>query len=253
MILGIRPPVSAGVHQCHHSKHNERAEGDQHVPSGAIGVVLELVVRRSSRSRSIDALATCLFFGSTHRTEVKIRAAKEEHQQKREDSVEIPRNRGHKGPKFAFKGTGILKRRTHSCRPGRNRRNDAHRSCRAVDDVGELGATDLVGIRNRTHDGADSEAIEVVVNEDGDPQASRCSQRRTTSADDFRRRLAVGHRTARQADQVNQRTQQRAEDKNIEVHFFGHHRKGRFKRTHDNVGVGAHRIDERTRENAHQK
>ena len=42
-----------------------------------------------------------------------------------------------------------------------------------------------------------------------------------------------------------------AEDKNIEVHFFGHHREGRFKRTHDNVGVGAHRIDERTRENAH--
>ena len=43
------------------------------------------------------------------------------------------------------------------------------------------------------------------------------------------------------------------EDKIIEVHFLGHHRVGRFKRTHDNVGVGAHRIDERTRENAHQK
>ena len=163
MILGIRPPVSAGVHQCQHSKHNERAERDQHVPSGAIGVVLELVVRRSSGSRSIDALATCLFFGATHRTEVKIRAAKEKHQQKRENGVEIPRNRGYKGPKFAFKGTGILERRTHSCRPGRNRRNDADWRGGCINDIRQLGAGNLVLVGNRAHDGADGQAVEVVV------------------------------------------------------------------------------------------
>ena len=45
-------------------------------------------------------------------------------------------------------------------------RDDAHRSGRRVDDVGELRTGDVVAVADRTHHRAHREAVEVVVDED---------------------------------------------------------------------------------------
>ena len=50
--------------------------------------------------------------------------------------------------------------------PGRNRRNDTNGSCHGVDDIGKLSAGNAIRIGNRTHNGADRETIEIVINKD---------------------------------------------------------------------------------------
>ena len=50
--------------------------------------------------------------------------------------------------------------------PGRNGGDHADGGSGGVDDVGQLGAGDVVGLGDRTHHGADGQAVKVVVNED---------------------------------------------------------------------------------------
>ena len=54
--------------------------------------------------------------------------------------------------------------------PAGHRRNDADGCCGGVDEVGQLCAGDLLPVSDRAHDGADGQAVEVVVHKDEDAQ-----------------------------------------------------------------------------------
>ena len=52
------------------------------------------------------------------------------------------------------------------CRPGGDRSDDADRRCGRIDQVSELGAGDLVLVRDGTHNASDGQAVKIVIDED---------------------------------------------------------------------------------------
>ena len=192
-------------------------------------------------------------FGLRHGAEVEVREGDEEDHQDREKRVEVPRNGRDEGGHVALEDAVVLQGRTHGGGPGRDRRDDAHRRRGRVDDVGELRARDAVVVAHRAHDGAHRQAVEVVVDEDEDPEAARREKRAAAALDLRDGPFAVGLRAARHGDHVNERAQERAEDQDVEVHLVAHGRERALERSHEDVPVGADRVDERPREDADQK
>ena len=108
----------------------------------------------------------------------------------REERVEVKRNALDKerDPVFFTR----YKARYRS-RPGRNWCDDADRRRRRVDQISQLCAGDLELVRYRTHNTADSEAVEIVVDKDQNTQADR-RQLRANAVLDLRLRPAAKRR-----------------------------------------------------------
>mgnify|MGYP000143547509 CR=1 FL=1 len=192
-------------------------------------------------------------FRLRHGTEIEVRDDDEEDHQDREERVKVPRNGRDEGGHVALKDAVVLKRRPHGCGPGGNRRDDAHRRRGRIDDVGELCPGDTVVVAHRAHDGADRQTIEVVVDEDEDPESARRKKRAAAPLDLRDGPLAVCLRAARHGDHVDERAEKRAKDQDVEVHLVAHGRERALERSHEDVPVGADRVDERAREDADQK
>ena len=103
----------------------------------------------------------------THRREVAGRPDDEEHEEDRQPSVEVKRDCLQEETEAVNRAV-FRQRGTDGGGPARDWRDDADWRRRRIDDVGELRARDLELVRDRAHDGADSQAVEVIVDEDDD-------------------------------------------------------------------------------------
>ena len=91
----------------------------------------------------------------------------------------------------------------HRRGPGRNRRNDADRRSGRVNEISELCARDLVFVCHGTHDTADCQAVEIVIDENQAAQQHGCQLRTGTAFDMRRRPLAERGGTAGSVHQLH--------------------------------------------------
>ena len=136
------------------------------------------------------------FFNAlSHGAEVASRPDDEEHKENREPCVKVEWNCLQEEHK-AIDGRVLRQGRANCRRPAGNGGDDTDRCRRRVDDVGELCARDLKLVRDGTHDGADGEAVEVVVDEDDDAEQHGDERGAALPLDRACCPLAVGiHRT----------------------------------------------------------
>ena len=130
-----------------------------------------------------------------HAEEVFAETAHSEHEHNGDQCVEVVRNGGNERVEAVF--THVA---THGNRPRGNRGNNAHWSCGGVDDPRQLFVADAELVGYGAHDGTNSEAVEVVVNEYHDAQKSRHNGCHACALDVFRGPFSVCARTASNGD-----------------------------------------------------
>ena len=129
----------------------------------------------------------------------------------------------------AVDGRVLRERRADRCRPAGDGGDDADRRRRRVDDVGELGPRDLELVRDRSHDRSDSEAVEVVVDEDDDAEEHGDEGCAALPFDRPRCPLTVGvHRTrARNGGDEDAEDDEKDKDVDVAAHLVRHDLKHR--------------------------
>ena len=111
-------------------------------------------------------------------------------------------------------------------RPAGYRGDDAHRRSGGVDQVGQLCAGDLLPVRDRAHDGAHGQAVEVVVHEDHHTQQQGGKLRTGPGVDVGGGPAAKGGRAAGLVHQGHKDAQHDKEHQNAHVaavRKLGHH------------------------------
>ena len=104
-----------------------------------------------------------------HRAVVEAAEDEEEAHHHGEDGVVVIRDGAQEHGK-AVDARAIRHRGRDGGGPAGHRRDDADGCCSGVDEVGQLCAGDLLPVSDRAHDGADGQAVEVVVHKDEDAQ-----------------------------------------------------------------------------------
>ncbi len=102
-------------------------------------------------------------------------------------------------------------------RPAGNRRDNADRGRCRVDDVGQLGAADLVFVRHRAHNRADRQAVKVIVHENQHAERGGCEQRAAAAGNPPAGPFAIGAGCAGLGDQRDQDAEQHKENEDIDV------------------------------------
>ena len=151
-----------------------------------------------------------------HCTEVTPRPDDEEHEEQCQPCVEIERDCLQEEHK-AIDGRVLRQGRADCRRPAGNGGDDTDRCRRRVDDVGELCARDLKLVRDGTHDGADGEAVEVVVDEDDDAEQHGDEGGAALPLDRARRPLAVGIHRTRARDGGDEDAKDDEKDQDVDV------------------------------------
>ena len=140
------------------------------------------------------------FLGRAHRAVIELRDQHEEHEEDREQGVEVIGDGLHKRREAVFSQITA-----HGNRPRGDRRDDAHRRRRGVDDPREFLAADMEAVGDGTHDRADRQAVEVVVHEDEDAENRREHRREARVLHVLRHPLGVGARAAGDRDDHRER------------------------------------------------
>ena len=187
----------------------------------ALGGVLDFLVLECLPARgeqvTVGGVALVLF----HQAEVEAQQRGKEHHVERQHRVQVERDRADEhlkaGHRAARRDVGVDRRR-----PGRDRRNDADRGRRGVDEVSQLGAGNLVLVGNRAHDGADGQAVEVVVHKNQRTQQRGRHERGALALELFRRPLTVSAGAAGLLHEHNDHAQQDHEHQNREVDAVDH-------------------------------
>ena len=166
-----------------------------------------------------------------HRAEVEISSHQPDEEQQRQNGVQVHRDGLHEQREAVHRARlrqGGADRR----RPRGDRGDDADRSRRCVDDVGELCARDAVFVGDRTHDRANGQTVEIVVDKDEDAEKGRCEGGAAARLDSLDRPFAVGARRARFCDERHQNAEQHQKDADVDVvaELAAHDLEGRFDR-----------------------
>ena len=142
----------------------------------------------------------------------------------------------------------------HGGGPAGDGRDDADGGGGGVDDVGQLGAGDLVTVRHRAHDRAHGEAVEIVVDEDEGAQAAGGEHGHALALDALGGPVAVGTSTAGTRDGEHQRAQQGTEDDDVEIDLAHHGVEGDLHGLDDQVArAHAQAIDDGAAENTEEE
>ena len=155
-----------------------------------------------------------------HRTVIEFCEREREHHHDGQQRVEVIRN----GADEQLQTVCALDKAGDGCRPRGDRGDDAHGRCRGVDKVGELGTGDAVLVRDRTHDRADGQAVEIVVDEDEHAEGNGSELRADLGLDVLDRPSAERRRAARAVHHHDHRAEHHEEDQNADVAGAGERR-----------------------------
>ena len=104
-----------------------------------------------------------------HRAEFHLGKHHANHQHDHENGVKVVRN----GTDKQVHAVLAVYKAANSSSPRRNRRDDAHRRSRCINQKCQLGTRYIVSVCHRTHDAANRQTVEVVINKDEDAQQNR--------------------------------------------------------------------------------
>ena len=121
------------------------------------------LIRASDRRKQIACDG--ITFMHCHRSEIHAQKRHTEQHHERQDRVEVVRDRLKKNRKAI--DTGIRwDGGSHCRRPGADWRDDTHRSCRRIYNIGKLCARYLMPVCHRTHDASDGQTVKIIVHKD---------------------------------------------------------------------------------------
>ncbi len=105
--------------------------------------------------------------------------------------------------------------------PAGNGCNDTNRCRRRIDDIRQLRARDLEFVRDGTHDGADGEAVEIIVDKNQNAEPHRDEKRARLAANRRRRPFAVSPCGPTRRDSFDENAEQHEEDQNVYISADG--------------------------------
>ena len=157
-------PVTAGVDEAGKARHDQHGDGQDQVDDAAVLVAFNgIAVGIGAVAGGVEiVLEAGVHLVQAHRAVIELHEDERDDEHEREQRVEIVGDGAHE----QVKAVVVLDDAGHGGRPGGDRRDHAHGRGRGVDEIGELGAGDLVPVGDGQHDRADGQAVEVVVDED---------------------------------------------------------------------------------------
>ncbi len=182
-----------------------------------------------------------------HRSEISSGEGDEKDHEDRHERIKVKGDRG----KEHVEAVLLADFARNRDRPAGDRRDDADRRGRRVDNVGQLLSRDAEPVRDRPHDGSDGQAVEAVVDEDHDAK-ERCGKcRRPAAVQPLPCPPSVGLAAARLSHEHDDRPEQSQEDDHVGVvgDLRAHHVKCRRRRGHDRSAAGKC-VDQHARKNA---
>ena len=164
--LGIE--VAAGVDQADDAGGDQNHHGQDQVDNGGLALGAGLVVVSAGEGTlgggEQVVLDLRVVLMGQHGTVVDVQDGDDHDHQQGQQAVVVPGDLGYKQlDSVDAVGLDVA---GHGGSPGGHGSDHADGSSRGVDDVGQLGAGDLVGLGDGTHHGAHGQAVEVVVDED---------------------------------------------------------------------------------------
>ena len=161
---------------------DENNDGNDELPNPAALLCLDADILCGKFGLACEKVAGCICYilVSLHLTEINLKKNEGNHHSDGEKRVEVEGD-GHNEGNYCV----VTVKEAADCRrPRGDRRNNAYRCCRRVDNVGELRARNSVLIANGTHNLSNGKTVEVVVNEDKASKSDRRKER-TLSRLDF--------------------------------------------------------------------
>ena len=221
---------AASIDHAADAGNDEDDHGEHQVYDLALVMVLFIVIRRlaiGTRSRGKQVAAEFrVVLMELHGAEVEVHQRKGDHHGDGQQRIEVVRN-GLKEHQEAVDARAVRHGGRDRRRPGADRRDDAHRGCRCIDNIRELRAGYLVLIGHGQHHGADREAVEIVIDEDQAAERDRRKLCARAGLDLMRRPLAEGSGAARLVHQAYHNAQDDEEDQDAYVpsvaQLFRHH------------------------------
>ena len=170
-VASVRIVVAAGIEQADDAGDDQHDHGEQQVDDLAVGVELAVF------QRLVDVVAGGVEIAvehgvhlvQAHRAEVELHEDDRDDEHDGQQRIEVIGDRLHEQDE-ALAVLGVAR---NGGGPGADRGDHADRGGGRVDEVGELCAADLVAVGDREHDGADGQAVEIVVHEDEHAQNER--------------------------------------------------------------------------------
>ena len=171
--VGLGIPEAADIDEADDAEDDEQEDGNEHIPHIRAGGALLLLLAQRAEVAGLGSLE----LGRGHGTVVHTENDHGDDEHDGEQRVEVignglneKLNAGHAGVELrGDAGDG-------GC-PRGDRRDHADRRGGGVNEVGELHAGDALAVGHGGHDGADGEAVEVVVDEDEHAEGEGGEQR----------------------------------------------------------------------------
>ena len=157
-------PVTADIDQAGKAGHDQHGDGQDQVDDAAVLVAFNgIAIGIGAVAGGVEiVLEAGVHLVQAHRAVIELHEDERDDEHEREQRVEVIRDGAHE----QVEAVVVLDDAGHGGRPGGDRRDHAHGRGRGVDEIGELGAGDLVPVGDGQHDRADGQAVEVVINED---------------------------------------------------------------------------------------
>ena len=201
---------TADVNEGKNGANDECDDGEDQVKNDTLGVGL---VSRGNGFAFNGVDLTGLFnliFAHTHFAVVEADQCNSNDEYEGEDCVEVVGDCGNEELEtLAFLSVG-----GNCCCPAGDRSDHADGSRGGVNKVSELCAGDLLGVGNGSHNGADGQTVEVVVDEDQDAEEEGCEERADLALDVFRCPSAERRRTACAVNECYEHAELNEEDEN---------------------------------------
>jgi len=197
--------VSAGEYQRNYAHDYKHHNGNEQIEYRGLAAGRLLVIVRTFKgalgSGEQIVLDLRIILMLEHKAVVQVHYACYHYHNKRQQAVVVPRNLLYEKLDTVDVGGGYIA--GYGGRPRGNRSDHADRRGGSIDYVCKLRAADFVAFGNGAHNGADGEAVEIIVNEDEYAEEHGEKLSGTAGLDGFLRPAAEGFASAALVHQID--------------------------------------------------
>ena len=152
-------PEAADIHHADDAEYYKYDDRNEHIPNAGVLNVVFFIVADGAK-----LALKCLHLGLGHGAVIKAHNGDRNDEYDGQQGIEIVGNGLNEKLDAGDAGVKILRGRGNGSCPGGHGRDHAYRRGSRVNNICELCAGDVVAVGDGTHDGADGQAVEIVVN-----------------------------------------------------------------------------------------
>ena len=165
-------PEAVSIHQADDAEYNKYDNGNEHIPDACVFDGVLFIVAEGT-----EFALKRLQFGHGHGAVIETHDGDGDDEHDGQQGIEVIRNSLNEKLDTGNAGVKILRGGRNGSCPGGHGGDHAYRRGSCVNNICELCAGDVVAVGNGTHDGADGQAVEIVVNEDEHTEEEGCDYR----------------------------------------------------------------------------